>query len=140
MFGKKFFSTVALSGATVSSVGNVGSVFADWYFAPCRISDSRKAEILKMRGSELLQEIVNAYHFSKSETEQLMKDLCDGSRKESYLGWAHVYYTFSDSKCVNVEFHDQIDGAVLFILELNSEMVNSIIRDANLNKISFKWG
>jgi len=142
MFGKKFFGTVALGSATVGLVGGTGSIFACEpyceYFAPCRISYSRKAEILKMRGTELLQEIVNAYHFSKSETEQFMKDLCDGSRKESYLGWACVYYTFNDHGCVQVEFRDQIVGAVCFNLELNAEMVNSITKNADISKILFK--
>ena len=149
MFGKKFFSTVALSSATVSLVGSVRSVFAkpsedddfDFrkYFAPCRISDSRKAEILKMRGMPLLQEIVDAYHFSKADAEQFIQNLRDGDRKSADLGGADVHYTFSDSGCVKVKFVDTIVGAICFDLELNAQMVSSILKDADLSRITFKW-
>ena len=84
MFGKKFFSTVALSGATVSLVGNVVS-FAEKHISnivlTCENSsvDGLKAypevnylDQSAAHGSLILQQLVNCFHLNRSETEQIL--------------------------------------------------------------------
>ena len=79
MFGKKFFSTVALGGAAVSSVGNVGS------FAEEQLP-SDGGVLFKCKNPEVpsedydfdlygvdLQLLVNHFRLDRQETEKLLK-------------------------------------------------------------------
>ena len=88
MFGKKFFSTVALSGAVVNFVGNVGSVFAE-EFGPhegnivltCKddtvdyVADNDKNSyyyVNEKNKSWSLQDLVDFLRLDRSETEKLL--------------------------------------------------------------------
>ena len=88
MFGKKFFSTVALSGTAVGLVGNVGSVFAE-EFGPhdsnivltCKDdtvdyeADSDENSYVRVNNknnSWSLQDLVDFLRLDRSETEKFL--------------------------------------------------------------------
>ena len=75
MFGKKFFSTVALSGATVSLVGSAGS-FAEEKFPDDGIlfkCKNRGISVDQIDDKVDLQSLVDHFRLTREETEKLLK-------------------------------------------------------------------
>lgn len=124
MFGKRFFGTIALGGATVSLVGGVGSVFAeeigphdsnivltckDGAFDYEAADDGESYYSVNFRNqSWSLQDLVKFFHLDRSETEKLLY------RMGHCPGWCRRFYDVPDYAQIIVNYKCD-DGSILII-------------------------